>query len=213
MEIVYLGHASFLLKSKLAKVVTDPFLKKVGFKFPKVEADLVTVSHDHFDHSNVEGVGGNPMVIQGPGEYEVKGVSVFGIQSFHDESQGKDRGKNTVYLIEAEEIRICHLGDLGTKLTDKQIELLDGVDVLMVPVGGNFSLDAATAWEITKQIGPSIVIPMLYKTKQHSKEFDKLAGVEEFVQQAGLEPRKENKLVVNKLSLAEETELVVLEKK
>lgn len=212
MEISYLGHSSFLVKTKTGKLVTDPVGKAAGFNSLKTEPDAVTISHDHFDHNDLSLIGGAPLIINGPGEYEIKGFSITGIPSWHDALQGKIRGKNTIYLIEAEEIKLCHLGDQGTALNEEQTALLEGVDILFVPVGGVFSLDAKTAWQVTQALSPRLVIPMHYKTSDHNQEFAKLAGVGDFVKETSLEPKKEKKLPVNKLNLPEETELVILER-
>ena len=212
MEIVYLGQSSFLLTTSNARVVIDPYDPVIGFKMPKVKADIVAVTHDHKDHNNIKAVDGEPMVISGPGEYEIKEVVVTGMSSYHDEKQGKIRGKNTIYVIEAEELRIVHLGDLGHKLDQKQIDELDGVDVLMIPVGGETSIDVKTAVEIIKAVGPSIVMPMHYKTKEHAPIFKNKAPLADFVKELGMEKRVEKKLRLKKLDLPEEMELVVLKK-
>ena len=212
MEIIYLGHSAFLFKHKQVRVVTDPVGQAAGFKQIKTEADVVTISHDHFDHNDLSLIEGEPMIINGPGEYEVKGVYITGIQSFHDNKQGKERGRNTLYTFDIDDLRICHLGDLGDKLTDKNLENLDGVDVLLVPVGGGFSLSPSLAMEVIKQVGPSVVIPMHFKTTEHNDKFAKLSGVEEFIKISNLEPRREKKLSLKKIDLAEETELVVLDR-
>ncbi len=212
MEIIYLGHSAFLFKHRQVRVVTDPVGKAAGFKQIKTEADVVTISHDHFDHNDLSLIEGEPMIINGPGEYEVKGVYITGIQSFHDNKQGKERGRNTLYTFDIDDLRICHLGDLGDKLTDKNLEILGGVDVLLVPVGGGFTLSPSLAMEVIKQVGPSIVIPMHFKTTEHNDKFAKLSGVEEFIKISNLEPRREKKLSLKKIDLAEETELVVLDR-
>ena len=212
MDITYLGHSCFLLRHKSVKVITDPFDKSVGIKQVKTEADIVTISHDHGDHSGLKMVTGKPMVIRGPGEYEIKGVSITGMQTFHDEEEGALRGKNTVYTIDIDEMRICHLGDLGHKLSDKQLEDLDGIDVLMVPVGGNTSLEPKTAMAVIRQISPSIAIPMHYRTKEHNQVWKKKVTLEDFLKISGMEAKKTKKLTVTKLDLPEEMELVVLEK-
>lgn len=214
MEIIYLGHASFLLRYKSVRVVCDPFGKEVGFSLAKVKADIVTVSHEHDDHNQLSGVEGEPMVVKGPGEYEIKEVSITGIQTFHDNKEGALRGKNTIYTIDMAELRLGHLGDLGHKLEEKHLSLMDGVDILMIPVGGVYSLDPERAMEVVKQIGPSIVIPMHFKTREHDKKiFGKLATLEEFKKRTGMEVRREKKLMVKKLDLPEEMEIVVLERK
>jgi len=212
MDITYLGHSCFLLRHKGVRVVTDPFDKSVGIKQVKTEADIVTISHDHGDHSGLGMVTGEPMVIRGPGEYEIKGVSITGMQTFHDEEKGALRGKNTVYTIDIDEVRICHLGDLGHKLSEKQLEVLDGIDVLMVPVGGNTSIEPKTAMEVIRQISPSIAIPMHYRTKEHSQVWKKKVTLEDFLKISGMEAKKTEKLTVKKLDLPEEMELVVLKK-
>jgi L-ascorbate metabolism protein UlaG (beta-lactamase superfamily) len=214
MEIVYLGHASFLLRYKSVRVVCDPFGKEVGFSLMKVKADIVTVSHEHGDHNQLSGVEGEPIVVRGPGEYEIKEVSIIGIQTFHDDKEGSLRGKNTIYTIDIADLRLGHLGDLGHKLEEEHLSLMDGVDILMIPVGGGYSLDPGMAMEVIKQIGPSVVIPMHFKTREHNKKiFGKLARVEEFIKESGMEARREKKLMVKKLDLPEEMEIVVLERK
>jgi L-ascorbate metabolism protein UlaG (beta-lactamase superfamily) len=208
MEITFLGHSSFLIRGKETTVVTDPFdPKKTGFKFPKVSADIVTISHEHEDHNFVEGVSGEPFVISGPGEYEVKGVRIFGIPALH----GGDFGKVTLYLIEMDDLSIVHLSDLGQKLEHDQVEELNSVDILMVPVGNaKVQLDAEKAAEVVAQLEPYIVLPMHYRESEETKKF---GPVEKFLEQMGEENvRREKKLKVTKSSLPEDTEVVVLER-
>lgn len=212
MELTYLGHSSFLFKTKTGRLVTDPFGRAPGFLQPLTEADAVTISHDHYDHNDLSRIAGSPLIIRGPGEYEVRGFSITGMMSWHDRREGADRGSNTIYLIEAEEMRWCHLGDQGAVLTDRQREQLGRVDGLLVPVGGKFTLDPAAAWEVVQAVGPRLVIPMHYKTGDHGPAFAGLTGVDEFIRVSGLEPKQEKKLMINKLSLPEETELVILER-
>ncbi len=136
MEITWYGHSCFRLRTRQATVVTDPYQKGTGYNLPRLRADIVTISHDHPQHCNVQAVKGDPKVISGPGEYEVKGLFVIGIPTFHDGRQGKLRGPNTVYLFALEDLTICHLGDLGHVPTQSQIEDLGDPDVLLIPVGG-----------------------------------------------------------------------------
>lgn len=171
MDIVYLGHSSFKIKGKGVTVVTDPYLGKS-------EADIVTVSHDHFDHNKTELVSSR-FVVNGPGEYEIGGVSIVGVGSFHDDKKGIERGKNTIYVIEMDGMRVCHLGDLGHKLEEGQLEEVGNVDIVMVPVGGVFTIDAKTAVEVVKQLEASIVIPMHY-------DLPELTGAEVFLKEMGL---------------------------
>lgn len=215
MDITYLGHSSFRIKGKSTSVVTDPYEPgKIGFKFPKMEADIVTVSHDHWDHNQVDEVGGTPKVVKGPGEYEIKGVSIFGIPTYHDNKQGEERGKNTVYVINIDNINLCHLGDLGHALNQEQIGAIGTVDILLIPVGGVFTIDATQAAEVVAALEPKIIIPMHYKTEELNPEiFEKLSGVDEFVKQIGMEPIRESKYIITYDKLPEDQQLVILERK
>ena len=215
MEIQYLGHSSFRLKGKEVTVITDPYKDQhLGFKFPKTEADIVTVSHSHQDHNAPELVEGNPFVISGAGEYEIKGVSVFGVQSFHDDQEGEERGKNIIYVFDIEGVKICHLGDLGEELSEAQLEEMGQVDILMVPVGGTVALNAKQANEAVVKIDPWIVIPMHYKAPGMGQEFNWLAPVEDFLKEMGLsELQAQPKLSVTKDKLPSERQIVLLERK
>jgi len=215
MEIYWLGHSSFRIKGKQVSLITDPFDDpQLGIKFPKVEAEIVTVSHSHNDHNAAGLVKGNPFVISGPGEYEVKGVSVFGIQTFHDQEQGKKRGENTIFLIEMDYLRVCHLGDLGEILNDQVLQEINGVDVLMIPVGGFYTIDPELAAELVAKIEPSIVIPMHFKIPKMGKAFDNLAPVEDFLKIMGVgEIQPLPKLVISKDKLPEERQIILLEMK
>lgn len=214
MEIKYLGHAAFSLKSKGTRLIFDPFDPvMVGLNFKKREADLVCVSHQHQDHNFVQGVGGSPFVISGPGEYEIKGIKVTGIGSFHDESQGKERGPNTIYLVEAEGVFLCHLGDLGHKLNDNQLKKLEKVDVLFVPVGGFYTIDAKVAVEVTAQVEPKVVIPMHFRPEKANKAVGlKLLPLTDFIKEIGETPKVEKELNLGRKDLGDEKlSVVVLE--
>jgi L-ascorbate metabolism protein UlaG (beta-lactamase superfamily) len=145
MEITFLGHSCFRLKGKQAAIITDPFPPNMGYSLGKPTADIVSISHSHADHAYIKGISGDPKVITGPGEYEINGVMILGVQTYHDNEKGAQRGKNTVYLFEIDEVTICHLGDLGHALTSEQSGKLDTVDVLLVPVGGNTTIDGPVA--------------------------------------------------------------------
>lgn len=213
MVIRYLGHSSFRIKGLTATVVTDPFdTKNTGLTYPKVIADIVTVSHQHDDHNFVERVEGEPFIIEGPGEYEIKNVRVHGFSTFHDASNGSERGLNNMFLITIDNITILHCGDLGHKLTDEIINKIDFVDILLIPTGGVFTIDAKTATAITSQLEPGIVIPMHYNRKGlDQKIYGSLSGVEEFLSQIGAKDvQPEDKLTVTKSQIPEETKVVVL---
>src|SRR4030042_450222 len=180
MNITWKGQSFFQITSSQGKdghvnLVIDPFGEETGLRVPKLEADILLVTHQHKDHNNVRAVSGSPFLVDGPGEYEVKEVSIQGIQSFHDSSQGKDKGSNTIYVIGAEDIRLCHLGDLGQKeLTSEQVEQIGDVDILMIPVGGNFTIESKEAVKIMSQIEPSVIIPMHYSLPKLKIKLDAL---------------------------------------
>lgn len=216
MEITFLGHSSFKIRGKDVTVVTDPFdSKMVGLTFPKSEADIVTVSHQHPDHSASIQIGGEPFVIDSPGEYEIKGCMIFGIPSFHDMVGGEEKGKNIIYAIEVEGVRICHLGDLGHKLSDKQLEELSNIDVLLVPVGGTATIGPEEAASVISQLEPRIVIPMHYQMPGINLEvFGQLKTLAEFLKTIGEEEIVPvPKLVLSRDKLPEERQTIVLEKK
>lgn len=217
MTITYHGHSSFKLKGKRGVVVTDPYEASIGFSLPVLSADLVTVSHQHHDHNAVSKVKGttrreSPFVIDKPGEYEVGGISVFGVPSFHDNSKGAERGINTIFTILLDELRVCHLGDLGHDLTAEMQENIGTVDILLCPVGGIFTINSEQAVKVIRALEPSIVIPMHFKTDAHDQKlFSELQTVAQFVKEYGVEVTPVAKLDVEKSSLPEETEIVVLQ--
>ncbi len=213
MIITWCGHSCFKIQNKISSdgitLVTDPFDKKIGLKPPAFESDIITVSHDHYDHNNVSALRGNPFVIKLAGEYDIKGVSIHGVESYHDTKEGKERGINVIYRIVMDNISVSHLGDLGHILNDKQLEVLVGTDILLIPIGGKYTLDAKKAVEVISQIEPRIVIPMHYKIPGLKFDID---GVEKFVKELGIKPTNEQKLKISKKDLPQEDmELVLLE--
>jgi len=214
MDITYLGHSSFKIRGKTGTVVTDPYNAEVGLKFSKhVEADVITVSHDHGDHNAVSQVEGTPFIIHGPGEYEIKGVGVVGLSVYHDDQKGALRGRNTIYRIEIDGVSIVHLGDLGHMLTSDQVDELDGVNVLLVPVGGFHTIDSAVAVHLINEIEPSVVIPMHYgRPELNQKIFNQLSPLSVFLKEIGKEDTTpQPKLVLSKDKLPAEMQVVVLE--
>lgn len=188
MEIKYLAHSSFLIKTKDAKVVMDPFDPKfVGLRFSKQEADVVTISHAHKDHSHTELIEGTPLILTWPGQFEKKGVRIWGYSSFHDKVEGKERGGNVLYKIESEGVSILHCGDLGVIPTDAQIDEIGDVNILLIPVGGKYALTADEAIQLIKKVEPAIVIPMHYGRPDLAIEG--LAPLDDFLKKMG-----ENKL-------------------
>jgi len=172
MKITYLGHATFLLESGSTTILIDPFDANVGYPIPKVSATAVLVSHEHADHNNLGMASGHPKVIRGlaDGQWRtvkesVDGVAIASVPTFHDASQGKERGRNTVFVIDAEGLRVVHLGDLGHPLDDAAVAAIGRPDVLMVPIGGHYTIDAKQAHDVVSRLRPGIVIPMHYKTE------------------------------------------------
>jgi L-ascorbate metabolism protein UlaG (beta-lactamase superfamily) len=179
MKIFWLGHSCFYLQSsKGISLLTDPFDDEVGYRLPRVKADIVVVSHDHHDHNNVGIIKGNPEVVRGPGRHSIQGIDFWGIETWHDQKRGRLRGSNTVFRFALDGVRICHLGDLGHILEEKEVRAIGPIDLLFVPIGGIYTLDAKDAWTVVGQLHPRIVIPMHYLTPAISFELD---GVEEFL--------------------------------
>jgi len=210
MKITWYGHSCFKIATNNTIIVIDPFGKDIGLKPIRCEADIVTVSQEHYDHNNISILRGSPFIINEPGEYELKGIAIRGINSFHDKKEGKERGLNTLFVIEAEGIRICHLGDFGQKeLTSEQLESLGDVDILLIPVGGIYTIDGEEAVKIINQIEPKIVIPMHYKIPNLAI---KLQGVDNFLKEIGREKQVVERLVIKKKDLPKEEMRVVVMK-
>ncbi|MCM1545944.1 MAG: MBL fold metallo-hydrolase [Clostridiales bacterium] len=179
MKIKYLGHSSFLLtESTGTAIVTDPYDGAIGYEMPKVSADAVTVSHGHYDHNNVKAVGGNPVILSHEQGYELPGVVINSVKSCHDGMGGSLRGENVIFKFRMDGLDVCHLGDLGEECSAELIEAILPVNVLLIPVGGNYTIDAKTAKEYVDRIMPDVVIPMHYRTKGCLIDIDK---VDEFV--------------------------------
>ena len=212
MKIKWVGHASFLVTSEEGKkIITDPYNVGGEIKYAPINesADVITISHDHRDHNNATAVKGNPTIIKDAGITKVKGIEFNGIPSYHDTVQGSQRGKNIIFCFTLDGINICHLGDLGHLLSNEQIAEIGSVDILLIPVGGNYTIDAEQATAVAKSLKARIVIPMHYKT---SKCDYPISGVEEFLKakrnvrelnSSGVEYKKEQ--------IPEEVEIVVLQ--
>ncbi len=208
MEITWYGHACFRLRDRNVTIITDPYGPDIGYTLPRMRADIVTVSHGHADHSYVAGVKGKPRVLNGPGEYEIGGVFITGISTYHDKKKGAERGKNTAFLFEFDGLSVCHLGDLGHIPTQSQAAVLSQVNVLLIPVGGVSTINAAQAAEVVSLLEPQIVIPMHYKTKALNIKLD---SVSKFLKAMGLGKLPEqDTLKVTASNLPEETQVVLL---
>ncbi len=209
MEIIWLGHSCFRLRGREATLITDPYDRSLGYALGRLSAQIVTVSHHHPDHDNVASIGGSPKIIDGPGEFEIAGVLISGIPTFHDPQEGKLRGRNTVYLIELDDLTIVHLGDLGHPLSAEQAEELTPVDVLLVPVGGGTTITAEQAAEAVSLLEPKIVIPMHYLVPGLQRELDPAT---KFLKEMGLdEAAPQPKLTITPASLPPETQVMVLD--
>lgn len=209
MEVTWLGHACFRLKGRDGVVLMDPCPKSTGYNIGRQQANIVTVSHEHPAHSYTEALTGPHRRIDAPGEYEIGGVLITGVRTYHDGKRGAERGRNTSFLIEMDEVRVCHLGDLGHVPTQEQIEAFSDIDVLLVPVGGNSTIDAEAASEIISQLEPKVVVPMHYATEAASATLDPL---DKFVKQMGVSaPEPQPKLTLTKTTLPAQTQVVVLE--
>lgn len=211
MEITWYGQSCFRLRSRGLSVVTDPYNPTTGLKLPRLTATIVTVSHDHEDHNNVSAVRGSPFVISGPGEYEIEGIFVIGVATWHDDKGGRELGRNTAYLIEFEDLTICHLGDLGHVLSQEQVEQLGDIDVLLVPVGGRSTITGTRAAEVVGLLEPKIVVPMHYKVPGLKAQIE---TANRFLKELGVEgPEHVDTLTVTAGATPDETRVVLLEPK
>jgi L-ascorbate metabolism protein UlaG (beta-lactamase superfamily) len=208
VDITWLGLSCFRIRGSQAVIITDPFPPDLGYTLGKQTADIVTVSHPHPSHSYDQGINSEHRLVKGPGEYEISGVLILGIGTYHDSVKGQSRGKNTIYLMEIDGVNVLHLGDIGHVLSDDQVEEIGNVDVLLLPVGGVSTINAAMAAEVMRKLEPKVVIPMHYKTEKGSRD---LEPVENFLKEMGqtqVEPRP--KLNVSRSNLPLTTEVVVL---
>jgi len=211
MKIKWLGHASFLITSDDGiKIITDPYVTGGDLSYGEIKesADIVTVSHEHSDHNNVATVQGNPRVVRGTVAVEVKGIAFKGIPTYHDDAGGKLRGKNTIFCFEGDGIRVCHLGDLGHQLSAQQVAELGAVDVLLIPVGGYYTIDAKVATEVCNQLKPRVVIPMHYRNDRCAFP---IAGVDEFLRgKEGVSRLDTSEVELKQGQLPPDTRIIVL---
>jgi L-ascorbate metabolism protein UlaG (beta-lactamase superfamily) len=210
-DIQYLGHACFRLRGREGVLICDPFDQSTGLDLGRPTAHIVTISHHHPDHAYVDGVrpvGELPrtFVVDGPGEYEVRGVLISGVRTYHDKEKGAQLGFNTVYVLHLDEVTFCHLGDLGHELTAEQLDEIGNVDVLFVPVGSGTTIGPAEAASVISQIEPRIVIPMHYANPHLSADYQ-LAPLEKFLNEMGMkDATPEEKVSVTAASLPKEGE-------
>ncbi|MGV8979954.1 MBL fold metallo-hydrolase [Clostridium sp.] len=179
MEITWLGHSCFLLEDlKGRTLLTDPFDPTIGYDIYKGNPDIVTISHQHFDHNYTKNIKDNCRIIDNIGMFNIKDIPIKGTPSYHDKNKGAKRGDNIIFTFKMDDYTLCHLGDLGHSLSNDDLDAIGNVDILFIPVGGNYTIDGKEASEVTKKINPKIVIPMHYKTPLVSFPLD---GVESFL--------------------------------
>jgi L-ascorbate metabolism protein UlaG (beta-lactamase superfamily) len=210
VDIVWLGHSCFRIRGREATVVMDPCPPASGYNIGKPTADIITISHRHDDHTYVKAVAGSPVVLDGPGEYEIHGAFITAISTYHDAEKGAQLGTNLAFVIEMEDIRVCHLGDLGHAPSADQAEEMTGVDVLLIPVGGERTIDGPKAAEIAAMLEARLVIPMHYRTEAGGA---KLEPPDRFLKEMGVAaaPELQPKLSVSHNSIPSETQVVLLD--
>ena len=210
MKIKWLGHASFFITAADGtRIITDPFGDYPGLKYKPINetADIMVISHSHGDHVGGN-VSGNPKTISEKGENKAGAIAFKGVETFHDTSKGKERGGNIIFCFGVDGITICHLGDLGHDLTDSEISAIRPVDVLMVPVGGFFTIDAETANKVCERIKPKIILPMHYKNEKCDFPISK---VDEFLKnKKNVQRENSSEIELNKANLPAETTIIVL---
>lgn len=199
MIVTWLGHSCFLLEGKDGiSLLLDPFHEdEVGYSLPPVRVDIVLISHDHLDHNNALAAGSDAEVIFDPGKYNCLGMEILGIESYHDAEGGRLRGTNTIFCFALDGIRVCHLGDLGHALSRNQMKAIGAVDLLFLPVGGRYTIDATGANEVMKQLYPAVAVPMHYQTRALSFDLD---PVELFLKGRG-QAERQDKLVLDNREL------------
>jgi len=209
MDIKWLGHSCFQIRSRTATIVTDPFSPDYGYSLGEPTSRIVTMSHGHAGHSYIQGVGGDTKSLRAPGEYEISGVLIVWVSTFHDNEKGAARGKNTVFVMDVDEVSVCHVGDLGHVLSTDHVEAIGNVDVLMVTVGGVSTIDAAAAAEVVRQLEPKVILPMHYKTDVLDRG---LAPVEDFLKEMGLKDVvSQPKLTVTRANLPQTPQVFLLD--
>jgi L-ascorbate metabolism protein UlaG (beta-lactamase superfamily) len=212
MELTWLGHSCFRLRGKDVTLVTDPPSPSTGYSLGRINADIVTISHDHPGHNYIQATAGKePYIVRGPGEYEIRNVLITGLQTYHDNERGARLGRNTVYLFHMDDLLICHLGDLGHILNAREQEEINGCDVLLLPVGGGNALDAKRAVEVVSQVEPQVIVPMHYATPALKPSSATLDPVEKFCHEMGVEVAEPlPKLALTRGSLPPEPQVVLL---
>jgi len=214
VTIKWLGHAHFLISNNKVKIALDPFDNSVGYPMLDISADILLMSHGHFDHSNASAVKDNPTQFTGYGKKSAKGIGFMGVKTYHDDQQGKSgRGENTVFVWEMEGIRFAHCGDLGHLLTEQNLKEIGAVDVVMIPVGGFYTIGSKVAAQNIEKLKPKVVIPMHFKQPFMGANFP-IDKVDVFLQgKKNVQKVGKNTLVLSKEKLPKETTIFVLDYK
>ena len=209
MKINYIGHSCFLFRgSNGTSLLTDPY-GDVGLSFPRVFCDIVTVSHGHYDHCNTEAVGGEPIILSKPGRFSVCGVDLEAKESFHDDVNGAKRGRNLIFSFILDGVKVCHLGDLGQNADADMLRRIGKPDVLLIPVGGNYTIDGAEAAKYVASLRPAVVIPMHYHVKGLTVDIcDETA----FLKFVGGKYVRRSEVTLDKDSLPRSTQIIVMER-
>ena len=210
MQIRWYGHSCFLLKdSNGFSILTDPYGSHIGYELPQINTDVVTISHDHSDHNNISVIKSNTVILRSPGEYNVGGVKIIGIETDHDRSGGTIRGKNTMFIYELDDMRILHCGDLGVIPNKETIEKIGHIDVMMVPIGAIYTIDDLEARELANTIKPKVVIPMHYKTPKLKMELCGLAPFIDAARDCRIHNINDCDCSIHKISLGEDRVIVL----
>ncbi|OOM76000.1 MBL fold metallo-hydrolase [Clostridium sp. BL-8] len=211
MKIKWFGQSCFMITSKNGtKILTDPYKKMLGYKLPEIEANIVSTSHEHGDHNNIQAVSGDFMHINKLGSFSKEGIEIKGVQTFHDKVSGAKRGKNTIYNFKVDGLNICHCGDLGHILDSNLVNEIGTVDILLLPVGGRATIDAIDAVNVMKQLKPRVVIPMHYRTKALGIFGFIFAKVDKFISASGLKVKEQDILELNQENINDYSGIVVL---
>lgn len=214
MKVKWYGHAAFYLASeKGLRLIVDPyepggFGGAISYGPITDEADVVLVSHDHADHNYIKGILGKPQVIKGKGTHHYNDLEIKGIPAFHDDGKGSQRGENTIFCFTLDEIKVCHLGDLGHIPYEEQLRQIGEVDLLLIPVGGVYTIDPAQASKTVEKIRPKMAIPMHFKTPRCGFP---LATVEEFIKGKNFKTLQASELQISRKDLPENLEIIVLQ--
>lgn len=211
MKITWCGQSYFKIKCQNIELIIDPYNSSIGIIPPKIKSDVVLITHNHSDHNNKDFLSNNTIVIDGPGEYEINGTFIYGKEAYHDNEDGAQRGIITMYKIEDEKLKLAHLSDIGQKiLSQDQLEFLNDVDILLIPIGGKYTINSKEAIKLINDIEPRVIIPMHYKIPGLKIDIE---TADDFIKEIGLNPEITDEYKISKNDLpADEIKLVILKR-